>query len=258
VLSSDRARAESFGADALQYDRARPSYPKELVDALVAGRAGLSVLDVGCGTGICAGLFAAAGCSVLGVEPDARMAAVARAHGLAVEESAFERFEAAGRTFDLVTCAQAWHWVDPVAGTEKAASVLGEGGRIALIWNEGVHDPEVASVIDAVYARHTGRRLDDYSVLLGHGATGQTDAGAAAIRAGGHFGEPAVSAFPWERTYTRDEWLDQLPTHSDHRSLPAERLAALLGAVGDAIDEAGGHIAVHYTAWLVSAARLGA
>jgi SAM-dependent methyltransferase len=257
VLSSDRGRAESFGADAEQYDRARPSYPPELVDAVVAGQSGLRVLDVGCGTGICARLFAAAGCSVLGVELDPRMAAVARARGLAVEECAFERFEAAGRTFDLVTCAQAWHWIDAAAGTEKAASVLTDGGHIALIWNQGVHDPEMTSVLDAVYARHTGQRLDDYSVLLGHRAAGQTDGAAAAIRASGHFGEPAVTAYPWERTYRRDEWLDQLPTHSDHRSLPAARLAALLGAVGDAIDDAGGMIAVHYTAWLVSAARLG-
>jgi SAM-dependent methyltransferase len=256
VLSSDRQRAESFGADALQYDRARPSYPLELVEALVAGRAGLSVLDVGCGTGLCARLFAAAGCSVLGVEPDPRMAAVARSHGLAVEESAFERFDAAGRTYDLVTSAQAWHWVDPAAGTEKAASVLSGGGHIGLIWNEGVHDPEVASALDAVYERHTGK-LDDYSILLGHGAAERIETSTAALGASGHFGAPCVTAYPWERAYTRDEWLDQLPTHSDHRTLPPERLAALLAAVGDAIDEAGGRIAVHYTAWLVSAVHLG-
>ena len=256
MLSNDRSRAESFGADALQYDRARPSYPPELVDALVAGRVGLSVLDVGCGTGIAARLFAAAGCAVLGVEPDPRMAAVARAHGLSVEESAFERWDAAGRRFDLVTCAQAWHWVDPEAGTEKAAAALQAGGRIGLIWNEGVHDPEMAAALDAVYERHTGR-LDDYSILLGHGAAQRISTSVAAVSASGHFAAPAVTAFPWERTYTRDEWLDQLPTHSDHRTLPADRLAALLGAVGAAIDGAGGRIAVHYTAWLLTADRSG-
>jgi len=50
-----RQVAESFGADAEQYDRARPSYPGALVDRIVGGRAGLDVLDVGCGTGIAAG-----------------------------------------------------------------------------------------------------------------------------------------------------------------------------------------------------------
>jgi hypothetical protein len=184
------------------------------------------------------------------------MAAVARAHGLTVEESVFERWDAAGRRFDLVTCAQAWHWVDPAAGTEKAARLLPAGGRIGLIWNEGVHDPEVAAALDAVYERHTGR-LDDYSILLGHGAAERVSTSAAALSASGHFGEPAVTAFPWERTYTRAEWLDQLPTHSDHRTLPPDRLAALLGGVGEAIDEAGGRIPVHYTAWLVTATRSG-
>ena len=59
-----RQVAESFGADAEQYDRARPSYPGALVDRIVGGRAGLDVLDVGCGTGIAGRQFQAAGCRV--------------------------------------------------------------------------------------------------------------------------------------------------------------------------------------------------
>ena len=53
MLYQDRQRAESFGNDALRYDRARPTYPTALVDDLLAGRPGdqLRVLDVGCGTG---------------------------------------------------------------------------------------------------------------------------------------------------------------------------------------------------------------
>ena len=80
-------RATIFGAEAERYDRTRPDYPAELVDALVP-RAPMSVLDVGCGTGIASRLFAQRGCSVLGVEADARMAAVATARGTAVEVSA--------------------------------------------------------------------------------------------------------------------------------------------------------------------------
>ncbi len=47
-----RQVAEPFGSDAERYDRARPSYPGALVEAIVAGSPG--VLDVGCGTGIAA------------------------------------------------------------------------------------------------------------------------------------------------------------------------------------------------------------
>src|SRR5215471_17028718 len=73
-----REVAESFGAEASRYDRARPSYPAALVDRIVAASPGRSVLDVGCGTGIVARLFQAVGCAVLGVDPDARMAGHAR------------------------------------------------------------------------------------------------------------------------------------------------------------------------------------
>ena len=77
--------AESFGEDPGRYDRARPPYPDALVDRIVAASPGTDVLDVGCGTGIEARQFQAAGCTVLGVEPDPRMAEFARRTGVEIE-----------------------------------------------------------------------------------------------------------------------------------------------------------------------------
>ncbi len=102
MLHHDRARAGSFGEDAECYDRARPGYPSALVDALLTDAPG-EVLDVGCGTGIVGRLLSGRGCRVLGVEPDPRVAAIARRHGLAVEIGTFEDWDSAGRRFDLVT-----------------------------------------------------------------------------------------------------------------------------------------------------------
>jgi SAM-dependent methyltransferase len=64
------------------YDRGRPSYPAALVERIVAASPGPGVLDAGCGAGIAARQFQAAGCRVLGVDPDARMAALARQSGV--------------------------------------------------------------------------------------------------------------------------------------------------------------------------------
>ena len=119
-----RQVAEGFGTDAGRYDRARPTYPADLVDRIIAASPGRDVLDVGCGTGISARLFQAAGCRVLGVDPDPRMAELARQGGTETEVATFEDWDPAGRTFNAVIAAQAWHWVDPVAGAAKAAAVL--------------------------------------------------------------------------------------------------------------------------------------
>jgi SAM-dependent methyltransferase len=252
-LHEDRARADSFGADAERYDRARPTYPAQLVDALVADAPKL-VLDVGCGTGIASRLFVARGCEVLGIEPDARMAAVARRSGIEVEISAFEAWDAAGRSFDLLISGQAWHWVDPVAGAAKAAQSLRAGGRIGLFWNWASQRPDVKAALDEVYSR-IGKGVDKHSVLLGNPSDERLGPAGLGLETTGAFERVERRSYPWERRYTRDEWLDQLPTHSDHRTMPPERLEALTAEVGAVIDRFGGELAVHYETVLVTALR---
>jgi SAM-dependent methyltransferase len=165
-LYRDRARAESFGAVAQQYERYRSTYPDALLDDLAALRPA-QVLDVGCGTGKAAVGLARRGLSVLGVELDPRMAEVARGHGIPVEVAAFETWDDAGRRFDLITCGSAWHWIDPQLGMAKAAAVLSPGGTIARFWNYHVLDEYVVAMFEALYREHApdvqphGRPPDD-------------------------------------------------------------------------------------------------
>src|SRR6185369_14480802 len=91
-----RPMAESFGVDPERYDRTRPAYPDALIARVVAASPGPDLLDVGCGTGIEARQLQAAGCTVLGVEPDARMAGFARHSGVEVEVATFEAWDPAG------------------------------------------------------------------------------------------------------------------------------------------------------------------
>ena len=245
-------RAESFGTVADLYDRARPSYPPALVDALLVDGA-RGVLDVGCGTGKAGALLAARGCIVLGVEVDARMAAVARGKGLAVEVAAFERWKPAGRHFDLVISAQAWHWIEPRVGAAKASLLLAEGGSIGVFWNFGDPPAHVRERIAPIYAR-LAPALENYSIVLGshHAHVEETLAGIAAT---GRFGSPETRSFAWSQTHDTSGWLDHLSTHSDHQVLPPAQRERLLAAVGDAIDAVGGSFAMSYEAVLVSARR---
>ena len=254
-----RQVAESFGADAGRYDRARPSYPGALVERIVAGSPGLGVLDVGCGTGIAARQFQAAGCRVLGVEPDVRMADFARRNGVEAEVATFEAWDAAGREFDAVIAGQAWHWVDPVAGAAKAAQVLRPGGRLAVFWYVFQPPADLGEAFSAVYrrvlpgspfSRGTMPGLDAYSALFTKVADG--------IRQAGAFGDPEQWRFGWDRPYTRDEWLDLVPTSGGHSQFPPAKLQELLAGIGAAIDAVGGSFTMHYTAVAVTAMRTSA
>jgi SAM-dependent methyltransferase len=253
-----RQVAESFGADAGRYDRTRPSYPADLVDRIVAESPGHDVLDVGCGTGIATRQFQAAGCQVLGIDADARMAELARQNGFAVEVAMFEDWRSGGREFDAVIAAQSWHWVDPVAGAAKAAQVLRPGGRLALFWNVSQLPAGLAEAFSAVYREVLPDKPVYHRAVPGLVLYSGTFSKAAdGMRQAGGFGESEQWQFAWERCYPRAEWLDQLATFGGHSQLPPATLAELQAGIGAAIDGVGGSFTMEYVAVVVTGVRLG-
>ncbi len=252
-----RQIAESFGSDAARYDRTRPRYPDAMVARIVAAAPGPDVLDVGCGTGTAARQFRAAGCRVLGVEPDARMADFARHGGLDVEVATFEAWEPDGRDFAAVVAGTAWHWVDPVAGAAKAARVLRPGGLLAAFWHVAEPPTAMAEAFAEVYHkalpdspftfRPTASAVDGYQALLTKAADG--------LREAGGFTEPERWRYDWSRPYTRDEWLDQLPTSGALTRFSPADLAPVLDGVGAAIDAMGGTFTMPYATLVLTATR---
>jgi len=249
-----RQVAESFGVDAARYDRARPGYPAALVDRVVSASPGRDVLDVGCGTGIAARLFQAAGCGVLGVDPDERMASVARQAGLTVEVAPFESWDSAGREFDAVIAAQAWHWVDPVAGATKAAHVLRPGGLLAVFWNAALLPPDLSAAFAEVYrAVQPDLPFNPQARPASQSYQIMCDTTADGMRAVAAFSEPEQWRFDWDRPYARDEWLDQVPTMGGHTLLSPDNLEKLLAGMGAAIDARGGGFTMNYATMAVTA-----
>ncbi len=250
-----RARrvAESFGADPGRYDSIRPAYPDALIEHIVAASAGTAFLDVGCGTGIEARQFLAAGSSVLGVEPDLRMAAFAGERGIEVEVATFETWEPGGRTFDAVVSGTAWHWVDPVVGAAKAAEVLRPGGLLAPFGHVYELPPPIATALgDAMrraapglpYHQPNGSVLDACRTLYDRAAEG--------IRASGCFVEPQICRYDSRRSYTPAQLLELISTSGGLANLPRDQLAELLTTVAAAIN---GDVPLAYTTWCLTAVR---
>src|SRR5215475_5251473 len=189
-----RDRARLFDREAERYDRIRPGYPAALIDDVLGPSPhGLPVLDVACGTGIAARQMARRGAQVAGVELNAGMAEIAERHGIPTDVAAFETWDPAGRTFDRVTCAQAWHW--PAAGAQHG------GGRLCLFWNVGRYPDDLADALQAAYQRVLPP--GSLRTVIGYATDGAGDpaagfsAVAEALRGCGGLTRPQTASFPW-------------------------------------------------------------
>lgn len=160
-----RAHAESFKAGADGYDAQRPSYPREAVAWLLGDIGELQqhdarqsdVADIGAGTGKLTGVLVDLGAHVVAVDPSADMLRVLRQHFPAVRalEGSAESIPLPESSVDLVTFAQAWHWVDVEAASAEVLRILRPGGRLGLIWNS--RDESVQWVSDLSRAMHQGQ-----------------------------------------------------------------------------------------------------
>ncbi|KNY07534.1 class I SAM-dependent methyltransferase [Microbacterium sp. GCS4] len=130
----------SFGAEAHNYELGRPDYPFEAVAWMLEPLPADShrIADVGAGTGKLTRVLAKApGAEVVAIDPDAEMLATLRAGvpGVPTFVGTAEQLPLPDASVDAVVLGQAWHWVDPVRGSEEVGRVLRGGGVLGLIWN---------------------------------------------------------------------------------------------------------------------------
>ncbi|MFF1793731.1 class I SAM-dependent methyltransferase [Kitasatospora sp. NPDC058263] len=225
-----RRLAGSFGAVAAEYDRARPSYPDELFDALerLAGRTlkGARVLDVGAGTGIATRLLAGRGADVIAVEPTPGMGAqfLTSSPGLPLVRGDGDDLPFHDGSADFVTYAQAFHWTHPERSVPEAIRVLRPGGALATWWN--VKDSGVAWV--AAMGERLAKALT--GTYHGYGAVNEIVSHLAP-----HDLRIGTATLRWERRVTVDHVITDLVSRSYLASLAPEERAPLLAVEREAL-----------------------
>ena len=75
------------------------------------------------------------------------------------------------------------------------------------------------------------------------------------VRNSGQFNEPEQWRFDWDQEYTRDQWLELIPTTGGLTQLRADQIAEILDVVGAAIDSIGGNFTMRYTTLATTALR---
>ena len=135
------AASARFAAQAEQYDRYRPHYPAELF-ATLRDEADLNqgdvVVEIGSGTGLATKPLADSGLAVHAVEPAPELSRLAQAKLQGRARFITGRFEECplpGHA-SLVAAFNAWHWIEPGIGLDRAAELLGPNGFLALVWTE--------------------------------------------------------------------------------------------------------------------------
>jgi SAM-dependent methyltransferase len=231
-----------FGEAADTYDAHRPDYPSEVVNQILGMTEVDKAVEIGAGTGKATSRFAENVLEILCLEPSAAMAAVLEARGLkgvTVETISFEGWGGPEQPVDLIYAAQAWHWVDPVVGYQRALNYLRPGGLLALIWNVPIDRyqrfvdvyRELAPEILGENDERIGKR--DSQSWLGDLST-----------AG--FVDTTVLTHLWAETLSSVEFRQLCSTYSDHMMVPEPRRTRLLDALESAVGVGGGSVDIHY------------
>lgn len=244
----------SFEGTAETYDRVRPEYPDALFDDIRAF-ADLApddfILEVGVGTGRATRHYAAWRNPLTAIEPAPAMADVARRNlaaydNVEVVTTRFEEADLPRSRFGLVTCAQAWHWLDEATRVQRFADLLYAHGTAAIVGNVQVCPADELAFWERaqdVYREHTPG-MEHQGAFRGPDDLPEHPLGGSSL-----FEDFEQIGHPWQWTLPTEDYLALCATHSNKAALDADTRERLLNGLGELIDtEFDGHVTEHYVA----------
>lgn len=218
-------RATSFGAAAQSYETGRPEYPAEAVAWMLEGVPSPRIADVGAGTGkLTRVLLGLPGAEVVAVDPDPAMLETLKS-GADVPTFAgtAESLPFEDGSFDAVVLGQAWHWVEPIAGSAEIGRVVRPDGVLGLIWN--VRDERTDWV----------RRL----TAIMHGSPAEEMVSGDGPTISAPFEPAEERRWEWTRPMTREQLLHMARSRSYIITAPDEEKARIEKGMNELFDELG-------------------
>ncbi|GAP94949.1 class I SAM-dependent methyltransferase [Leptolyngbya sp. NIES-2104] len=225
------------------YDRARPRYPKQLIQRIVevarlAPRS--KILEVGCGSGVATVDFARLGYSIDAVEPNLEFCRLAEQHcsdypQVRIIPQTFEEWQVEPGKFQIVLAANAWHWISSDIKYVKASEALQKNGALVLLWNMSLEPSyEVYQVLNEVYQqfapsvapKYEGKETQE-EILQGLGKL---------IGDSGLFGLPVQESIECDRVYDTERYLSLLSSYSQYIALEPTAREALFAGLRTVID----------------------
>jgi SAM-dependent methyltransferase len=225
-----------FDDDAEVYQRTRPVCPPELFDDLMR-LAHLSpgdrVLEIAPGTGQATVPLAERGLAITAVELGASLAAVARRRlaafpAVEVVTSEFEDWQPADdNPWNAVIVFSALHWIDPEVRYAKPAALLRPGSAMVVAGCQWARP----TVVHPFWAEIQ----DDYRAVGFRGSPPPPQAEIKPWRfppqAESGFDEAARLRYPFQKTYSAQDYLAQLATQSGTKELGPEKAVEFLELV---------------------------
>jgi SAM-dependent methyltransferase len=247
-----RERRNVFGEAVDQYANARPGYPAQLIDDVLAfGDPVSDVLEVGAGTGKATIAFAARGVTLTCLEPDPRMAARLEIEcvsfpNVSIVIAGLEQWVPPS-PFDALIAAQSWHRVDPGRRWDLAHNAVRTGGTIALFWNKYiVADDELRGELEQI-----DRRFDVDNGSSPNGVTTATFPEEIVLEEGwpaydlasdARFEDLVSHRYRRAQTYSTATYLDLLASTSSYRIIDDTARDALMVEVASVIEQGGGEL----------------
>lgn len=212
---SRQEESEIFNRMAEYYDKYRPSYPHEIIDAIIHSlrltsgfSEGRRILEIGCGSGKATEQLIGNGFEILGLDPGRELIEKGKARfkgeNVKLVASRLEDFPVQTNYFDAVLSAQAFHWVSKPLGYEICSAALKRGGYLMIFWNielieDTPHDDEFYKIIHKYNAYISTMKGEDYYKKRVPAISGE-------IAQSGFFEKPEILQVYWEKTYTAKEY----------------------------------------------------